>query len=101
MIPRQPVCQSLCPSRLESLPPCQSAGLVSVQARNAPGGGGGNAQRTSSKLQILLSAGCFWEYLRMPEGRAAEACRGAGADGQKARVAVLRRRDLELATPVR
>lgn len=60
-----------------------------------------NAQRTSSKLHILLSPGGCWEYLRMPEGRAAEACRVAGADGQTARGAALRRRDLELATPVR
>lgn len=60
-------------------------------------------KRTSSKLHILLSPVCFWEYLRMPEGRAAAACRGAGAgtDSLRPRGAAQRRRGMELATPVR
>lgn len=64
---------------------------------------GANAQRTSSKLHILLSSACCWEYLRMPEGKAAGACRGPGADCLAAArgAALLRRSELELATPVR
>lgn len=104
----QPVCLSvsvfLSPRCLSSLPQCLSAGLVSIQARNWRGRKeeGANAQRTSSKLHILLSPDCCWEYLRMPEGSAAATCCGAGADCLiAARGAGLRRRDLELATPVR
>lgn len=91
-------------SALPSIPPSMGVCRSRLHYDSESAGWGGEGpmrKRTSSKLHILLSPGCFWEYLRMPEGRAAAACRGAGADSLKARGAAQRRRGMELATPVR